>query len=479
MNQLRLMTAVVFVFSLGAVGCGGGKGQPTDGGTGGGTAGTGGGMGSTGGGMGNTGGGMGGTGGGMGTGGGLMGVQVSEGETPTEKTNNEETAAETLVVDTVVNGTIGNWDTMAMKGDVDYYKFTATEGEVYRITVQPAPGSAFQPTSIVVNDSDYYREATPSGAATDPGTRQFFIPKTGVYYVAVADARNLDDQNPGMQGGPDLTYQLQIVKETLTPSAVTLPVTAQAGTLSADGKVQAFSFTATAGEVVHGEVVAGALMPASDVDPAIYLVDNSTGTPKVVGALEDNDALGGDYDVTLNTLATNGGAYYFVVDYGSVLGPARNFTMTFTSAPPPPGASCATAIAIASPGMVSGNSNGFFNNVDVTDMGSMVCSMAFSDSGGTYSLPGPDMVYSISVPAGKTLTATVLPSGGWDSAVAIVTDCAMAATSCVAGGDQGLDDAADSATYTNSTAQAQQVFIIVDAWDGSQHGAFTLTTAIP
>ncbi len=466
MNQLRLMTAVVFVFSLGAIGCGGAKGNnnPTDGGSGGGIAGTGGS-----------------TGGSTGTGGGgnNMTVEVSESESATVQSNNDVSTAETLVVGTVVTGTIGTYDAMGMKADLDYYKFTATEGEVYRINVQPATGSTYQTTAIVIDEGDYYREVIPSGAATDPGTRQFFIPKTGTYFVVVADVRNLDDKNPGMLGGPDVTYKLQIVKETLTPSAVTLPVTAQAGALSADGKVQAFSFTAVASEVAHGEVVAGALMPASDVDPSLYLVDNSTGTPTVVGAVEDNDSFRGDFDATLNRFITTGGAYYFVIDYGSVLGANRNFTMTFSSAPPAPGASCGTAIAIAAPGVVNGNTTGFSNNIDVTDMGAMACTEAFSDAEGPYALPGPDMVYSITIPAGKTLTATVLPSGMWDSAVAIVSDCTMAATSCVAGGDQGLDDVADTATYTNASGQPVQVFIIVDSWDGLQQGAFTLTTAIP
>lgn len=478
MIQLRTVAALLLVLSLGAIGCGGAKGTPKDGGSGGGT-GTGGGTTGTGG--GNTGTGGGGTGGGStGTGGGPTGGEVLESEAAGTHTNDTAAGAELIVSGTVVKGSIGaaSATDAGTVVDTDAYKFTAVEGDVFRITLQGQQGSTFQPAVIVVNEDDtYYRDAVIVGAAaTDPLSRQVFIPATGTYYVVVDDVRNLASDNSGMAGGADVTYALTLKKETLTPSAVTLPVVDQAGTFGTDGTLAAFGFNNVEGNIVTGSIVAANLSTPSDVDPAIYLVDNSGSVPKVVAGLEDIDSV--DVDAALTRATTSGGAYYFVADYSVIKGPARNYTVSFSSAVPGPGNSCGTVTALTGAGMVTNDTSTNANAFDVTQNGVPVCVDVFNDGAEAYNLPAPDYVYSISVPAGQTLTATVMPSGNWDSAVAIVTNCASASMSCVAAGDQGLEAAADNASYTNSGAQPVTVFIIVDGWDTDQKGSFTLTTTL-
>jgi hypothetical protein len=96
-----------------------------------------------------------------------------------------------------------------------------------------------------------------------------------------------------------------------------------------------------------------------------------------------------------------------------------------------------------------------------------------------YQNRGSDRVFSISVPAGRQLTAVVIPSG-WDAAIYIIdpSQCGMNAT-CLDGNDTSTTGA-ETARFTNTGTAARDVLIVVDSYSASPggSGAFDLFTSL-
>lgn len=145
------------------------------------------------------------------------------------------------------------------------------------------------------------------------------------------------------------------------------------------------------------------------------------------------------------------------------------FDLSVALAPAPIGDICATATILAGPGTVSGSTAGAFDDYHP----------ATTCTGDT--VFGFDRVYAISVPAGKTLTATATPATMTEDVGIYLlpgpaTACGTA--TCLAGKDQGFGGAAETLAWTNSSASAQSVFIVVDSYFQDPVN-FTLTTQIP
>lgn len=85
---------------------------------------------------------------------------------------------------------------------------------------------------------------------------------------------------------------------------------------------------------------------------------------------------------------------------------------------------------------------------------------------------GPEVVYSVTVAPGQTLT--VVMNSAQDAALNIVAGpasaCAMA-TTCLAGADTGASGA-ETASYTNGSTASQTVFVMLARW-GSATGTLT------
>jgi hypothetical protein len=95
--------------------------------------------------------------------------------------------------------------------------------------------------------------------------------------------------------------------------------------------------------------------------------------------------------------------------------------------------------------------------------------------------PGPERVFSITIPAGQRLTATAVRDTGSmaDPAINLIEAPASNCTStptCLDSSDDDFDGAAaETVTYLNSTNAPKTVFIIVGAWS---QGAFNLTVTL-
>jgi hypothetical protein len=157
--------------------------------------------------------------------------------------------------------------------------------------------------------------------------------------------------------------------------------------------------------------------------------------------------------------------------------PTDTFSLAVTLGPPPPGDTCGMPTVISASGTLAGETTaGFTNDYSPTDT-STNCT--------GYTEDGPDHVYSIVVPMGKTLSLTVAPTGpnmaNEDPAVYLIgapaSNCVPVPMMCLAGSDMGFDGQSEMTTYTNSGAMDQTVFIIVDSFR-NESMEYSLTTAI-
>lgn len=132
-----------------------------------------------------------------------------------------------------------------------------------------------------------------------------------------------------------------------------------------------------------------------------------------------------------------------------------------------PGETCQSAEALVLPAMVASQSTaGFVNDIDV----------ASSCVG--FTQPGPERVYSVSVPSGHLLTVVMTPVS-FDGALYVVdqpaSSCQASGTACLAGSDRFGGSAAETATWRNVTGMSRTVFIVVDSYSSTLSGSFSLS----
>jgi hypothetical protein len=142
-----------------------------------------------------------------------------------------------------------------------------------------------------------------------------------------------------------------------------------------------------------------------------------------------------------------------------------DFDLTVNIAPPPANAVCASATAVADGAALTGETA-----IGATDNLSAACET---------SAMGGVVYYSLTILPGKTLTATVTPTGvvPWDPVVRLIPSCG--ATSCVASVDATLAGMAETLTYTNSGATPLNALLAVGSYNASVTGTFNLSISIP
>ena len=91
---------------------------------------------------------------------------------------------------------------------------------------------------------------------------------------------------------------------------------------------------------------------------------------------------------------------------------------------------------------------------------------------------GPDLVYVIDVPAGQRLTAaTTQTQSSYDLAMYVTTSCPFTAQAqCLVGADSGFSGGNEALTFTNTGGG--DVYIVVDGFQASAAGTFTLTATV-
>jgi hypothetical protein len=154
---------------------------------------------------------------------------------------------------------------------------------------------------------------------------------------------------------------------------------------------------------------------------------------------------------------------YAVVDSASATA-SGPFTVSAAITAPLAGDFCSIAERIPA-GMSMGTVVGYTNDFGT---GTMCTGVA-----------GADRVYVISVPAGQTLSAAVNSADGtFDPSINLQTACGGGARVCVASDDSGGATTLNTATYMNTGAAAQDVFMVVDTFSATTTGTFTLNVTL-
>jgi len=99
-----------------------------------------------------------------------------------------------------------------------------------------------------------------------------------------------------------------------------------------------------------------------------------------------------------------------------------------------------------------------------------------------FSTPGPDVVYSFTPTQTASYLLSVAPTGsgpfgsGWDVAIYVLPTCPASCQNmptCVVGADEGGEGSTESLTTTLTAGTTY--YFVVDAWDSTDFGDFTLT----
>ncbi len=217
-------------------------------------------------------------------------------------------------------------------------------------------------------------------------------------------------------------------------------------------------------------------------DHGLSIVDGlaaACGSPTTCAASVDNDPPAGGETLVFDNSTGSPKTVFLIVDRFSG---SDDFDLNVTIAPVVAnvGETCQAPQVIAMSGTVSGQTTvGYVNNVGT------VSSAACTGYSNSYS--GRDRVYQISVGPGQTLTALVTPTTSFDPGVYFVaspaSNCALTGTVCIGtGGDTNFTGtgatAAETGTFTNSTAAVQDVFIVVDSFSSTSSGGFDLTITL-
>ncbi len=149
----------------------------------------------------------------------------------------------------------------------------------------------------------------------------------------------------------------------------------------------------------------------------------------------------------------------------------RTFALSATTAAVMTGEVCQVPQALTGAGTTAGLDWAGFSRDYVVAFASTTCEF--------YS--GPERVFSISVPAGQTLTATATPDTGSmaDPVINLIdgpaSNCTNTPTCLDSSDDPQNDQAPETVTFQNTTAAAKTVFIVVGSYST---GPFSLTVAL-
>ncbi len=199
------------------------------------------------------------------------------------------------------------------------------------------------------------------------------------------------------------------------------------------------------------------------------LLDNNC-PPDASGCIAFNTGSAGNRAINDKTLAA--GSYWIMVDTWPTPTCIPSFTLAITEdvPPPPPPANdvCAGAIDLQS----------FETNVFTVDL----CAGYTNnyDAGGAtgctgYTTLGNDATYKVYLAEGENITASMVSAH--DSAIWLVTDCAAAAATCVAGADDTVANGIETITY--SAAAAGWYYLIIDGYGAGACNVATVTIDAP
>jgi hypothetical protein len=345
------------------------------------------------------------------------------------------------------------------------YSQALTAGDVVEALLEPAAGldaSLYVLTNCTSQTCVAGADQGPSGAAEN---LRFVAQTTGEHYLVV------DQKTAGAGGDHELTVAryrgdtcadaipmlLASTPESFTTVGYTNSYSPNSGGCTgyaAAGPDRAYRVNLQPGDQLQVDVT-----PGSAWDTSVYMVSNCA---DVSGScVQGSDAFTAGGTERLSPVVQQAGSYFVIVDgYLSASGAGS------VSAKIARGDTCADPYRVpATGGVFQGTTTGY-----AADIGTTVS--AGSCTGWAQS--GADAIYSVTLAAGKRIVASL--NSSWDGALYLVRDCAQAATTCVAGQDNGNPEDID---FTATTAGTY--FLVVDSWRAgpTYTGNYTLTIQLP
>ena len=365
-----------------------------------------------------------------------------------------------------------------------WYKFTPVTGTKYKITFTPAggggrfgvwDGSHSCVASAVETACGKLGSKFVTGGSSDSLT--ITGAGTDIYFVAdgISSSYNIYDFTftiTALTKPPnDICTKVQNIKWVSGVATITGDNTAATNTVTmtssnctgkaVQGGDMFYNVALTAGKNYEISVA-----PQSGFDVAVWVFKSCTkiaatcvaGADKASSGSSESilftPATSGTYGIGIGTKYTTGASY----SQGS-------FTITVKEYVPPPD-SCAKAAVLkfdsTGTAKVSGDTSKATDSVKLTSSG---CT--------TYSSPGPDVFYKVTLTGGQSYTVTLTPESAFDSMLYVFTDCSKPEASCVGGHDNLGSGNAE--TVKVSPKVTGTYLIGVDSYSSTEYGKFTLT----
>lgn len=389
------------------------------------------------------------------------------------------TNATMVTIDNAVGAQMANGTVSVSPTQTTLYTLTAT-GPGGSVTAQVSVSVTMPGAPVIAVFTGMPQQINPGGQATltwdvtgataltiDNGVGTQPLMGTRQVSPAVTTTYTLTADGPGGTTSAQVTITvLSIVGDRCTDAFI---VTGTGGTFTGNTQqaVNDYSasssctgFNSTGPDVVYrvslqqGDRVRASLAPSNTQwDSSLYLVTSCSAVAQSCVAGQDNGnpeeidytaAMAGDYFLIVDGFANAGGTYSLTINI---------------SAAPIGNDQCAGAINVTAGGSFTGDTTNATNDYN-------------PGAGGCtgYAAAANDVAYSVTLAAGERLQASLTAT--WDASLYVVSNCAMAAATCLSGQDDGNPEQIDF-----TAAQAGTYYVIVDGW-GAARGTFSLDVSI-
>ena len=337
-----------------------------------------------------------------------------------------------------------------VSGDRRVITFTATAGQLIELSQDNDDDSSLDITVSDPNGNTVWSDSSfGDSSGTSSEYAAFYTTTGGVYSILV--------ENNGTANNGTLSVD-STSPSSLTPIALTqgTPLDENDALALDEGRSRAWLLSAATDVSLSGEVTS----PVTGEETAVTLINTATG-----------EVLLDEFEGNISFVNVPAGDYVLIVKGETDL--TLGYDVDFNVNAPPTtldgttGDTCAVATPVNMNGAYIIDTSLYTNTY--TPSGAVTSCTNFSAN-------GADAVFSVTLNAGQTLTATL--RGTADTSLYLISDCADANGSCLAGDDNGGTSNPEVITYTNATAMTETYFLVADLFSATATSNSTLTVDI-
>lgn len=378
-------------------------------------------------------------------------IEFSRGDCAAETRPDSTQATAVPYTDTVAA------DARACEADPDYYTFTPVQSGSVTLTLLQADFTFGDVRATVFTAATENTPLATTGTldrVTGQVAATFNVTSGTPYFVKVVSVGGLGDTRYDLvlNGVP---VCVDDVNEPNDSAATATPLTGTTEQQRHCGSADPDNFTFTTAAAGPTRVLVQRFPTDAPLNVTVSRGGSAVSTT--------NTTMGDTLIYTFNAVA---GAQYVVAVSNPSAGSVVDYLVA-TSVPPPANDTCAGAIRLSGNQTVTGTTEGAANDVDVALNASWCI---------RYATPGSDVVYSVTVPNGATLTAGLTTTATMaDFQLLLLDGCNTAC--CFAGADSNGNGQAETLSYTNSTGASQTLFLVVDGYSTTE-GTFGLQVSV-